>query len=197
MTLLQVKFLCAVLQGVLPKDRRRAAGAKSVGAAAAEQEGKEGKEGKEEFFEGLGNIAEAPKYLRIKGKVECKALARRAEVEGVTRCAGAQPQHSEAGDRGADQRHVEEQARARQEERGKGKAAGGHPRLHLPVRRSALPCVQRRRVTCSRYLQQKHGNFQNVICEVAYNLMDGLKRCAVQQAAAGGTPTRAQVQGGR
>ncbi len=28
-----------------------------------------------------------------------------------------------------------------------------------------------------RYLQQKHGNFQNVICEVAYNLMDGLKRC--------------------
>lgn len=30
----------------------------------------------------------------------------------------------------------------------------------------------------ARYLQQKHGNFQNVICEVAYNLMDGLKRCA-------------------
>jgi hypothetical protein len=27
-------------------------------------------------------------------------------------------------------------------------------------------------------LQQKHGNFQNVICEVAYNLMEGLKRCA-------------------
>jgi hypothetical protein len=44
--------------------------------------------------------------------------------------------------------------------------------------RSGCSCEQQVDAKC-RYLQQKHGNFQNVICEVAYNLMDGLKRCAL------------------
>jgi hypothetical protein len=58
----QVRLLVSVLEGVLPKDRNRGGVVKST-AAAAEQESRE------EFFEGLGNMAEAPKYLRIKGKV--------------------------------------------------------------------------------------------------------------------------------
>ena len=68
------------------------------------------------------------------------------------------------------------QARVRQEERGQGQAARGHPRLLVHVRQAL--CSYCARDTRRRYLQQKHGNFQNVICEVAYNLMDGLKRCA-------------------
>ena len=62
----QVKLLVSVLEGVLPKDRNRGGVVKST-AAAAEQESRE------EFFEGLGNMAEAPKYLRIKGKVRARS----------------------------------------------------------------------------------------------------------------------------
>ena len=62
----QVKFLVAVLEGVLPKS-------KGLAAAAAELEA----ESTGEFFEGLGNIPEAPKYLRIKGKVSKGRLLRR------------------------------------------------------------------------------------------------------------------------
>ena len=62
----QVKFLVAVLEGVLPKGRV---------AAAADVELEV--ESKGEFFEGLGNIPEAPKYLRIKGKVSRGRLLRR------------------------------------------------------------------------------------------------------------------------
>ncbi len=65
MTASQVKLLVSVLEGVLPKERNRGGVVKSA-AAAAEQESKE------EFFEGLGNMAEAPKYLRIKGKVRTR-----------------------------------------------------------------------------------------------------------------------------
>ena len=64
----QVKFLVAVLEGVLPKS-------KGLAAAAAEAELEV--ESKGEFFEGLGNIPEAPKYLRIKGKVSRGRLLRR------------------------------------------------------------------------------------------------------------------------
>jgi hypothetical protein len=62
-TALQVKFLSTVLEGLMPKDRsdRKTSPAKGVTAADVES--------KEEFFQGLGNIAEAPKYLRINGKV--------------------------------------------------------------------------------------------------------------------------------
>jgi hypothetical protein len=59
----QVKFLSTVLEGLMPKDRSRSNASPAKSAAAAEAESKE------EFFEGLGNIAEAPKYLRINGKV--------------------------------------------------------------------------------------------------------------------------------
>jgi hypothetical protein len=61
----QVKFLSTVLEGLMPKDRSRSKASPAKGVAAAEVE----RESKEEFFEGLGNIAEAPKYLRINGKV--------------------------------------------------------------------------------------------------------------------------------
>jgi hypothetical protein len=68
----QVKFLSTVLEGLMPKDRSKASRAKCVAAAEVES--------KEEFFEGLGNIAEAPKYLRINGKVSerANAMARKA-----------------------------------------------------------------------------------------------------------------------
>ncbi len=72
--LLQVKFLTALLENVLPKDKSRKGGWRGGAAAAAavvEQEPRE------EFFEGLGNIAEAPKYLRIKGKVRAALPAAR------------------------------------------------------------------------------------------------------------------------
>jgi hypothetical protein len=66
----QVKFLTALLENVLPKDKSRKVGWKGGAAAAAAAAAAE-QEPREEFFEGLGNIAEAPKYLRIKGKVCC------------------------------------------------------------------------------------------------------------------------------
>ena len=44
-----------VLEGLMPKDRSKASPAKCVAAAEVKN--------KEEFFEGLGNIAEAPRYF--------------------------------------------------------------------------------------------------------------------------------------
>ena len=65
LTLQQVKYLVSVIEGFLPKGKTERSGGSRGGPQREEVE----MQSKEEFFEGLGNIAEAPKYLRVKGKV--------------------------------------------------------------------------------------------------------------------------------
>ena len=65
LTLQQVKYLVSVIEGFLPKGKTERSG----GSRGAPQREEVEIQSKEEFFEGLGNIAEAPKYLRVKGKV--------------------------------------------------------------------------------------------------------------------------------
>ena len=82
-TLVQVKYLVNVLEGVWPKgkaDSRGGGGGSSSSRGGPRKEEAAGQEkesnfNKDESFEGLGNIAEAPKYLRIKGKVMPAAAA--------------------------------------------------------------------------------------------------------------------------
>ena len=80
LTLVQVKYLVNVLEGVWPKGKTdsRGGGGSSRGGPRKEEAAGQEKESnfnKDESFEGLGNIAEAPKYLRIKGKVVPAAAA--------------------------------------------------------------------------------------------------------------------------
>jgi hypothetical protein len=80
----QVKFLVAMLEGMLPKDVRG-----QVGRGAPPEP-----ENNSDFFDGLGNIPEAPKYLRIKGKVR-RATA--LLMLAMMLCyAGPQPQYLKA-----------------------------------------------------------------------------------------------------
>jgi hypothetical protein len=55
-----------MLDGVQQKPKNMVKSAATKEAEVGEQE---------QFFEGLGNIAEAPKYLRFKGKVKPRETA--------------------------------------------------------------------------------------------------------------------------